>query len=66
MKCSLLYLTTSRYYILFNTCLCARLQSDSRKYHLAAVNIIFKYLKGNTNLVLFYEKLIDYKLGGFF
>ncbi|XP_050917846.1 uncharacterized mitochondrial protein AtMg00810-like [Lathyrus oleraceus] len=59
-----IYLTTSRPDILFNVCLCARFQSDSRKTHLTVVKRIFRYLKGSTNLELLYKKSLDYKLIG--
>ena len=62
---SLLYLTTSRPYILFSVCLCVRFQSDPRETHLTAVKRIFRYLKGKTNLGLLYMKSLDYKLIGF-
>jgi len=53
---SLLYLTTSRPYILYSACLYARSQSDPRESHLTAVKRIFRYLKGTTNLGLLYKK----------
>jgi len=62
---SLLYLTTSRPYILFSVCLCARFQLDPRESHLTVVKRIFRYLKGTTNLGLLYRKSLDYKLIGF-
>jgi len=62
---SLLYLTASRPDILFSVCLCARFQSDPRESHLTVVKRIFRYLKGTTNLGLFYKKSLDYKLIGF-
>ena len=62
---SLLYLTASRPDILFSVCLCARFQSDPRESHLTAVKRIFKYLKGTTNLGLFYRKSSDYSLVGY-
>ncbi|PNX95521.1 reverse transcriptase (RNA-dependent DNA polymerase) [Trifolium pratense] len=62
---SLLYLTASRPDILFSVCLCARFQSDPRESHLTALKRIFRYLKGTTNLGLFYKKTNDYKLIGF-
>jgi len=62
MTGSLLYLTASRPYILFNVCLCSRFQSDPRESHLTAVKRIFRYLKGTTNLGLLYRKSLDYKL----
>jgi len=49
---------------LFSVCLCARFQSDLRESHLTAVNRIFRYLKGTTNLGLLYRKSLDYKLVG--
>ena len=62
---SLLYLITSRPDILFSICLCARFQSNPRESHLTAVKRIFKYLKGTTNLGLFYRKSSDYSLVGY-
>ena len=62
---SLLYLTTSRHDILFIVCLCARFKSDQREFYLTVVKRIFRYLKGTTNLGLFYKKSQDYKLLGF-
>jgi len=53
---SLLYLTTSRYDIMFNVCLCVCFQSNPREIHLGAIKRIFRYLKGNTNLALCYKK----------
>ncbi|RDX77488.1 hypothetical protein CR513_42386, partial [Mucuna pruriens] len=54
---SLLYLTTSRPDI--SVCLCTRFQVDPRESHLTNVKRIFRYLKGITNLGLYY-KLKDY------
>ena len=59
---SLLYLTSSRPDILYSVCLCASIQSNPRESHLTAVKKIFKYLKGTTNLSLFYRKTKEYKL----
>ena len=53
---SLFYLTASRPDILYSVCLCVRFQSDPRESHLIAVKRIFRYLKGNANLGLFYRK----------
>ena len=64
MISSLLYLIASRPDILFSVCLCTRFQSDPRESHLTVVKRIFKYLKGTTNLGLFYRKSLDYKLVG--
>ena len=62
---SLLYLTASRPDILFSVCLCARFQSDPRESHLTAVKRILRYLKGTTNVGLFYRKSKDFKLVGY-
>jgi len=51
---SLLHLITSRPYIQFNVCLCARLQSNLKESHLNVAKKILKYLKGTTNVCLWY------------
>ncbi|KAD3336764.1 hypothetical protein E3N88_32283 [Mikania micrantha] len=51
---SLMYLTSSRPDIMFATCLCARYQSKPRVSHLIAVKRIMRYLKGTTDLGLWY------------
>ncbi|XP_050909931.1 uncharacterized mitochondrial protein AtMg00810-like [Lathyrus oleraceus] len=53
---SLLYLTVSRPDIMFSVCLCARFQANSKESHLMAVKRIMKYLKGTTNVGLWYPK----------
>ena len=53
---SLLYLTASIPNIMYATCLCARFQADPREPHLIAVKRIFKYLKGTTDLGLWYPR----------
>ena len=53
---SLLYLTASRPDIMFSVCLCARYQSCPKESHLVAVKRIMKYLKGTTNVGLWYPK----------
>lgn len=62
---SLLYLTAYRPNILFSVCQCARFQSYHREPHLTIVKRVFRYLKGRTNLGLFYKKYLYYKLVGF-
>lgn len=59
---SSLYLTAFMPDILFIVCLHARFQSDPIETHLTIVKIIFRYLKGTTNLGLLYKKFIYYKL----
>ena len=51
---SLLYLTTSRPDIMFFVCLCARFQANPKESHLKAAKRILKYLKGTTNVRLWY------------
>ncbi|KAJ9542321.1 hypothetical protein OSB04_028827 [Centaurea solstitialis] len=53
---SLLYLTASRPYIMYSTCLCARYQAEPKESHLIVVKRIFRYLKGTPNLGLWYSK----------
>jgi len=51
---SLLYLTTSRPDIMFVVCLCARYQANRKESHFKAAKRILKYLKGTTNVGLWY------------
>nr|GEW25960.1 putative ribonuclease H-like domain-containing protein [Tanacetum cinerariifolium] len=51
---SLMYLTTSRPDIIFVVCACARFQVTPKTLHLYAVKRIFKYLKGQSKLGLWY------------
>nr|GEW11484.1 hypothetical protein [Tanacetum cinerariifolium] len=53
---SLMYLTSSRPYIMFAVCACARFQVTSKALHLYAVNRIFRYLNGKPHLGLWYPK----------
>ena len=53
---SLLYLTTTRPDIMFSVGLYARFQSNLKQSHLKAIKRIFRYLKGNTKLGLWYPK----------
>nr|GEV47257.1 hypothetical protein [Tanacetum cinerariifolium] len=53
---SLMYLTTSRPYIMFAVCACARHQMTPKECHLHAVKRIFRYLKGHPKLGLWYPK----------
>ncbi|GJW56805.1 hypothetical protein Tco_0103536 [Tanacetum coccineum] len=59
---SLMYLTASRHDIQFSTCLCARYQANLKESHLIAAKIFFKYLKGTSNLGLWYPKGSDFDL----
>ncbi|GKC12169.1 retrovirus-related pol polyprotein from transposon TNT 1-94, partial [Tanacetum coccineum] len=53
---SLLYLTSSRPDIMFIVCACARYQVNPKVSHFHAVKRIFKYLKGQPKLGLWYKK----------
>ncbi|GJY26583.1 hypothetical protein Tco_0401309 [Tanacetum coccineum] len=53
---SLMYLTTSRPDIMFVVCACARFQVTPKVSHLQAVKRIFRYLKGQPKLGLWFPK----------
>ncbi|GKA44449.1 putative ribonuclease H-like domain-containing protein, partial [Tanacetum coccineum] len=53
---SLMYLTSSRPDIMFVVCACARYQVNLKVSHLYAVKRIFRYLKGQPKLGLWYPK----------
>ncbi|GJV22555.1 hypothetical protein Tco_1371575 [Tanacetum coccineum] len=53
---SLMYLTSSRPDIMFAVCACARYQVNPKVSHLHAVKRIFRYLKGQPKLGLWYIK----------
>nr|GEZ80372.1 hypothetical protein [Tanacetum cinerariifolium] len=53
---SLMYLNASRQDIMFVVCACARYQVTPKECHLYAVKRIFKYLKGQPKLGLWYPK----------
>ncbi|GKF01786.1 hypothetical protein Tco_0028709 [Tanacetum coccineum] len=51
-----MYLTSSRLDIMFTLCACARYQVNPKVSHLHAVKRIFRYLKGQPKLGLWYPK----------
>ncbi|GJW94893.1 hypothetical protein Tco_0174565 [Tanacetum coccineum] len=53
---SLMYLTSSRHDIMFVVCACARYQVNPKVSHLYAMKRIFRYLKGQPKLGLWYPK----------
>ncbi|GJR99465.1 putative ribonuclease H-like domain-containing protein [Tanacetum coccineum] len=53
---SLMYLTASRPDIMFDVCACARFQVTPKVSHLHVVKRIFRYLKGQPKLGLWYSK----------
>ncbi|GKC06585.1 hypothetical protein Tco_0998195, partial [Tanacetum coccineum] len=56
MIASFMYLTSSRPDIMFDVCVCARFQVNPKVSHLHAVKRIFRYLKGQPKLCLWYPK----------
>ena len=59
---SLLYVTASKPDIMYSVCLCARFQACSKESHLNVVKRIFRYLKGTTDIGLWYPKCENYEL----
>nr|GFA86181.1 putative ribonuclease H-like domain-containing protein [Tanacetum cinerariifolium]GFA97259.1 putative ribonuclease H-like domain-containing protein [Tanacetum cinerariifolium] len=53
---SLMYLTSSRHDIMFAVCVCARYKVNPKVSHLYVVKRIFRYLKGQPKLGLWYPK----------
>nr|GEU80683.1 ribonuclease H-like domain-containing protein [Tanacetum cinerariifolium] len=53
---SLMYLTASRPDIMFEVCACSRFQVNPKLSHLHAVKRIFRYLKGQPKLGLWYPR----------
>ncbi|GKG18400.1 hypothetical protein Tco_0372698, partial [Tanacetum coccineum] len=62
---SLMYLTSSRSDIMFAVCACARYQVNPKVSHLYVVKRIFKYLKGQPKLGLWYSKNSPFDLVAF-
>ncbi|XP_019244462.1 PREDICTED: uncharacterized protein LOC109224331, partial [Nicotiana attenuata] len=62
---SLLYLTASRPDIVFSVGLCARFQANPKESHLTAIKRILRYLKGTTELCLWYPKGSNFDLVGY-
>ncbi|GJR94009.1 hypothetical protein Tco_0266183 [Tanacetum coccineum] len=63
---SLMYLTASRPNIMFAICACARFQVTPKMSHLHAVKRIFRYLKGQPKLGLWYPRDSPFDLEAFF
>jgi len=62
---SLLYLTASRPNIMFSVCLCARFQAKQKESHYVAAKRILKYLKGTTEVGLWYPSEVTLNLVGY-
>nr|GEX54003.1 hypothetical protein [Tanacetum cinerariifolium] len=58
----LMYLTASRLDIMFAVCACSRFQVTPKTSHLHAVKRIFRYLKGQPKLGLWYLKVSSFDL----
>nr|GEV79350.1 hypothetical protein [Tanacetum cinerariifolium] len=53
---TIMYLTSSRSYLVFAVCMCARYQAKPTEKHLHAVKQIFRYLKGTSDMGIWYSK----------
>ena len=62
---SLLYVTTTRPYVMQVVGLVARFQSNPKEMHVTVVKMFFKYLKGNMEYGLWYPKSQDFILKEF-
>nr|GEZ30485.1 retrovirus-related Pol polyprotein from transposon TNT 1-94 [Tanacetum cinerariifolium] len=62
---ALMYLTTSRPYIMHAICYCARYQAKPTEKHLTAVKWIFWYLKDTIHMGLWYLKDTGFELTAF-
>ncbi|XP_070004167.1 secreted RxLR effector protein 161-like [Nicotiana sylvestris] len=62
---SLLYLTASKPDIVFIVGLCARFQANPKESHLTTVKRILRYLKGTTDLCIWYPKGSNFNLVGY-
>ncbi|GKC69465.1 hypothetical protein Tco_1115348 [Tanacetum coccineum] len=65
MTRSLMYLTSSRPYIVQAVCYCVRYQARPTDKHLKEVKRIFRYLKGTINMGVWYLKDYGFKLTAF-
>ncbi|XP_070027772.1 secreted RxLR effector protein 161-like [Nicotiana sylvestris] len=65
MISSLLYLTASRPDILFSVGFYTRFQGNPKESHLTAIKMILRYLKGITDLCLWYPKGSNFNLVGY-
>ncbi|GJY46390.1 putative ribonuclease H-like domain-containing protein [Tanacetum coccineum] len=63
---SLMYLTASRPDIMFVVCACARFQVTPKVSHIHVVKRIFRYLKGQSKLGLWYPRDLPFDLEAFF
>nr|GEV21569.1 integrase, catalytic region, zinc finger, CCHC-type, peptidase aspartic, catalytic [Tanacetum cinerariifolium] len=62
---ALMYLTASRPYIMHATCYYARYQAKPTEKHLTSVKRIFRYLKDNIHMGLWYPKVTSFELTAF-
>ncbi|GKA02093.1 hypothetical protein Tco_0674758 [Tanacetum coccineum] len=59
---ALMYLTSSRPYIIHVTYLCARYQAQPTEKHLEEVKMIFPYLRGTVDMGLWYKNDYGFEL----
>jgi hypothetical protein len=62
---SLLYITASRFDVMFRVCMCGRFQASPREVHLMVAKRILIYLKHTPNIGLWYPKDVQFKLIGY-
>lgn len=62
---SLMYLTATRPDLMYVVCLVSRYMSSPTELHLLVVKRVFRYLKGTTDLWVFYKRGGEEKLVGF-
>nr|GFD12589.1 uncharacterized mitochondrial protein AtMg00810-like [Tanacetum cinerariifolium] len=62
---ALMYLMSSRPYIVHATCVCARYQAHPTEKRLKEIKRIFRYLRGTINMGLWYTKDSGFELTGF-
>jgi len=63
---SLLYLTASKPDIMFSVCLFSRYQANPKESHFTVAKRILKYLKGTTEVGLWYPNEVSLNLVGYF
>ncbi|XP_057734135.1 secreted RxLR effector protein 161-like [Arachis stenosperma] len=62
---SLMYLTYSRLDIVQSVGVCSRFQSHPKKSHLSIVKRIIRYIKGKSNLGLWYPRTDEFRAVGY-
>ena len=65
LVCSLLYLTTTRLDLMFLASLLSRFMSSPSNVHMGVAKSVLKYVRGTTNLGIWYLKTRGIKLDGY-